>query len=84
MNQRLMIYAAAAVVAFLLLANTFFIVDQRQQVVVTAFGEPVRVINPPGKSNYDAGLHMKWFWESLVVLDKRNQAIEPPQETVIS
>jgi membrane protease subunit HflC len=84
MNQRLIIWAAAAVVVFLLLANTFFIVDQRQQVVVTAFGEPVRVINPPGRANYDPGLKAKWFWESLVVLDKRNQAIEPPQETVIS
>ena len=46
-------------------------------------GEPVRVINPPGA--YDPGLKMKIpFVESLVTLDKRNQAIEASKEEVIS
>ena len=63
-----------------LLANTFFIVDQRQQAVVVNLGEPVRVINPPGA--YDPGLKVKLPWESLVVLDKRNQALEAPQEEI--
>ena len=83
MTQRLMLWIGAAFVAGLLLANTFFIVDQRQQVVVVNLGEPVRVINPPGA--YDPGLKLKIpFTESLVVLDKRNQAIEARQEEVIS
>ncbi|HEY5290050.1 MAG TPA: protease modulator HflC [Caulobacteraceae bacterium] len=65
------------------LANTFFIVDQREQVVVVNLGEPVRVINPPGA--YDPGLKVKIpFVESVVTLDKRNQAIEASQEEVIS
>lgn len=74
------------IVAFaigVVLANVFFIVDQRQQVVVVNLGEPVRVINPPGA--YDPGLKMKVpFVESLVTLDKRNQAIEASKEEVIS
>jgi membrane protease subunit HflC len=74
------------IVAFVIgavLANAFFIVDQRQQVVVVNLGEPVRVINPPGA--YDPGLKMKIpFVETLVRLDKRNQAIEASKEEVIS
>ena len=74
------------IVAFaigVVLANSFFIVDQRQQVVVVNLGEPVRVINPPGA--YDPGLKLKIpFVESLVTLDKRNQAIEASKEEVIS
>jgi membrane protease subunit HflC len=71
--------AAAAVI----LTNTFFIVDQRQQAVVVNLGDPVRVINPPGA--FDPGLKVKIpFSESVVTLDKRNQAIEAAQEEVIS
>jgi membrane protease subunit HflC len=52
-------------------------------VVVVNLGEPVRVINPPGA--YDPGLKMKIpFVETLVTLDKRNQAIEASKEEVIS
>lgn len=72
-----------AVAAIVVLANTFFIVDQRQQAVVVNLGEPVRVINPPGA--HDPGLKVKIpFTESVVSLDKRNQAIEAAQEEVIS
>ncbi|HEY1880704.1 MAG TPA: protease modulator HflC [Caulobacteraceae bacterium] len=70
-------------VAAIVLANTFFIVDQRQQAVVVNLGEPVRVINTPGAP--DPGLKVKLpFAESVVVLDKRNQAVEAAQEEVIS
>jgi membrane protease subunit HflC len=77
------IWLIVAFVIGVVLANAFFIVDQRQQVVVVNLGEPVRVINPPGA--YDPGLKMKIpFVESLVTLDKRNQAIEATKEEVIS
>jgi membrane protease subunit HflC len=77
------IWLIVAFVVGLVLANAFFIVDQRQQVVVVNLGEPVRVINPPGA--YDPGLKMKIpFVETLVTLDKRNQAIEASKEEVIS
>ena len=83
MNRRWLIALAVVFGIAVLLANTLFIVDQRQQVVVVNLGEPVRVINPPGA--YDPGLKIKTpFTESLVVLDKRNQAIEAEKEDVIS
>jgi membrane protease subunit HflC len=82
-NRRLLLVLGLILVGVVLAANTFFIVDQRQQVVVVNLGEPVRVINPPGA--YDPGLKVKIpLVESLVRLDKRNQAIEASQEEVIS
>jgi len=83
MNRTLMIWLVAAVAVFILAANTFFIVHQTQQVVVVNLGEPVRVINAPGR--YDPGLKMKTpFLESLVMLDKRNQSIDARREEIIS
>lgn len=83
MSRRVVYWLAAAFIAGVVIANTLFIVDQRQQVLVINLGEPVRVINPPGA--YDPGLKAKApFVESLVRLDKRNQAIEARQEEVIS
>lgn len=83
MNRRVLYIVGGILLAILILANTFFIVDQREQAVVVNLGEPVRVINPPGA--YDPGLKAKIpFVESVVTLDKRNQAIEASQEEVIS
>jgi membrane protease subunit HflC len=83
MNRPILLWLLAVAVIGIVAANTFFIVDQRQQVLVVNLGEPVRVINPPGA--YDPGLKLKLpFVESLVVLDKRNQAIEAEREEVIS
>ena len=83
MSRPWLIGLIAAAVALVVIANTFFIVDQRRQAVVVNLGEPVRVINPPGA--YDPGLKVKIpFVESVVVLDKRNQAIEASQEEIIS
>ena len=83
MNRRVLYIVGGILLAVLILANTFFIVDQREQAVVVNLGEPVRVINPPGA--YDPGLKAKIpFVESVVSLDKRNQAIEASQEEVIS
>ena len=83
MNRNGVIAIILALFGVILLANTLFIVDQRQQVVVVNLGQPVRVINPPGA--YDPGLKLKVpFTETLVRLDKRNQAIEAEREEVIS
>jgi membrane protease subunit HflC len=83
MNRRLIYLLIGILVFSVVLTNTFFIVDQREQAVVVNLGEPVRVINPPGA--YDPGLKVKIpFVESVVTLDKRNQAIEASQEEVIS
>ena len=83
MNRRLIFVLVGILVIAVVLTNTFFIVDQREQAVVVNLGEPVRIINPPGA--YDPGLKVKIpFVESVVNLDKRNQAIEASQEEVIS
>jgi len=83
MNRNGVIAIILALFGVILLANTLFIVDQRQQVVVVNLGQPVRVINPPGA--YDPGLKLKVpFTETLVRLDKRNQAIEAEKEDIIS
>lgn len=72
-----------ATLALVVLANTLFVVDQREQALVLRFGEPVRVINPPGKPG--AGLHAKLpFWENVVKFDRRNLALESQKEEVIT
>ncbi len=66
-----------------LIFQTFYIVDQRQQAIVVKFGDPVRVVNPPGKSQ--AGLNLKIpFVEQVIKLDRRNIALEADQEEIIT
>jgi membrane protease subunit HflC len=55
----------AAVVALIILASAFYTVDQREQVVITQFGEPVRVVKEPG-------LHVKSpFIQAATFFEKR-------------
>lgn len=83
MNPRLVALGVAAVVLLALVMQTFYVVDQRQQVIVVAFGDPVRVVNPPGRS--EAGLNMKIpFVEQILRLDRRNIAIETAKEEIIT
>lgn len=66
-----------------LVFQTFYIVDQRQQAIVVQFGDPVRVVNPPGRS--EAGLNLKVpFIEQAIKLDRRNIALESDQEEIIT
>jgi membrane protease subunit HflC len=83
MRGRRLGWVIGAVVLILLLANTFFVVDQRQQAIVLRFGEPVRVINPPGRA--EAGLNAKVpFLENVVRLDRRNLSLEAEKEEIIA
>jgi membrane protease subunit HflC len=83
MNRRFLIWAGVALAALVVIANTGFIVSQTQQAIVVNLGQPVRVINQPG--HYNPGLKFKApFVESVVLLDKRNQAIDARREEVIS
>ncbi|HEX4742772.1 MAG TPA: protease modulator HflC [Caulobacteraceae bacterium] len=83
MNRRLLIWAGVALAVLVVMANTGFIVSQTQQAIVVNLGQPVRVINQPGR--YDPGLKFKApFVESVVLLDKRNQAIDARGEEIIS
>ncbi|MBD0272034.1 MAG: protease modulator HflC [Acetobacteraceae bacterium] len=63
--NRLLALAAAGAVALVLLASSAFTVHQTQQVLVTQFGEPVRVIREPG-------LHWKLpFIQTVIAFDRR-------------
>src|SRR4051812_4902036 len=68
---------AALVVAFVLAEASLFTVDQTEQVLVTQFGDPVRVIIQPG-------LHTKTpFVQTVISFDKRLLNLELPGEQVI-
>ncbi|MDB5474504.1 MAG: hflC [Phenylobacterium sp.] len=83
MSRRLILWAIVGFVALVVLANTLFVVDQREQAIVLTFGQPVRVINAPGRQ--DAGLHMKEpFVQDVVKLDRRNVGQEVDQEEILS
>jgi membrane protease subunit HflC len=83
MNPRALALGLAALFAVILAFQTFYVVDQRQQVIVVAFGDPVRVVNPPGRN--EAGLNLKApFVEQIIRLDRRNIAIETAQEEIIT
>jgi len=64
-------YPAAGVIAALLLIYlTFFSVGETEFVLLTQFGRPVRTIT-------DAGLHMKWFFQTNLYFDKRLRVYNP-------
>jgi membrane protease subunit HflC len=68
---------AALVVAFVLAEATLFTVTQTEQVLITQFGNPVRVIAQPG-------LHTKSpFIQTVITFDKRLLNLELPGEQVI-
>ena len=81
MNRRLWTYLIVGIGALILLSNTLFVVDQRERAIVLRFGEPVRVINAPGRPG--AGLNLKLpFWENVIKFDRRNLALESQQEEI--
>lgn len=76
-------WIVAAVVAIVVLLNTFYIVDQRQQAVVVRFGNPLGVVNAQGSDS--PGLKMKApFLDNVILLDKRNLALEAEKEEIIA
>jgi modulator of FtsH protease HflC len=83
MNRRWLI-ATDAGAALLVVANeTVFVVDEGRQAVVASFGRAMRVINPPGARQ--AGPQIKLpFVQQVVVLDRREMALETPVENVTS
>ena len=68
---------AFLVVLFVLVDSWLFTVDQIDQVLITQFGQPVRVIVQPG-------LHTKTpFIQTVITFDKRLLSLELPGEQVI-
>jgi modulator of FtsH protease HflC len=77
MNRTVIAIIAALVVAFVLVEASLFQVDQTEQVLITQFGDPIRVIRQPG-------LHAKTpFVQTVISFDKRLLNLELPGEQVI-
>ena len=75
--NRPMIAAAAVFTVLVFLAASLFTVAQTEQVLITQFGQTVRVVTTPG-------LHMKVpFVQSLISFDNRLLDYETPREEVI-
>lgn len=82
-RSHLIALGVAAFALLVVLANTFYVVEQRRQALVLRFGEPVRVVNA-GRSDA-AGLYVKApFVENVLILDKRNMALEAKEEEIIA
>ncbi len=77
MSRPLIALIALLVVLFVLAESTLFTVGQNEQVLITQFGQPVRVITQPG-------LHAKTpFVQTVITFDKRLLNIELPGDQVI-
>lgn len=77
MSRVTIIGIAAVVVAFIVAQAALFTVDQTEQVLITQFGNPVRVITQPG-------LHTKTpFVQTVISFDKRLLNLELPGDQVI-
>jgi modulator of FtsH protease HflC len=62
--------AGAAVALVLLFWLTFFSVRETEFALITQFGKPVRTVT-------DAGLHLKWFFQSATYFDCRLRVYDP-------
>ena len=77
MSRSLLLALAALFVALVVFQLSFFTVDQTEIVLITQFGQPVRVIE-------DAGLHAKIpFVQTAIPFDRRLLDYEAPQEELI-
>lgn len=75
--NRMMLLGGAAAVALLAAASSLFTVHQTEQVLVTQFGQPIRVINDPG-------LHAKIpFIQTVISFDRRLLDFDAAGEEVI-
>jgi modulator of FtsH protease HflC len=83
MSRRWLIATLAGAAALLLASETVFVVGEGRQAVVTSFGRPLRVINPPGARQ--AGPQLKVpFVQQAAVFDRREMALETPAAAVTS
>ena len=77
MNRGVLAGLAAALVLLVLAGASLFTVAQTEQVLITQFGQPIRVISAPG-------LHIKVpFVQTVISFDRRLLDYETPGEEVI-
>ena len=75
--NRALILAVVAIVGVIVASSTLFTVHQTQQVLITQFGQPIRVIREPG-------LQVKLpFIQSVIAFDRRLLDFDAPGEEVI-
>lgn len=75
--NKLLILGALALAGVFVAAGSFFTVHQTQQVLITQFGQPIRVIQQPG-------LNVKVpFVQSVISFDRRLLDFDAPGEEVI-
>jgi membrane protease subunit HflC len=75
--NRALILAVVAAVGLVIASSTLFTVHQTQQVLITQFGQPIRVIREPG-------LQAKIpFIQSVIAFDRRLLDYDAPGEEVI-
>lgn len=75
--NRALILAVVAAVGVLVASSTLFTVHQTQQVLITQFGQPIRVVTEPG-------LQAKIpFIQTVIAFDRRLLDFEAPGEEVI-
>jgi membrane protease subunit HflC len=75
--NKLTIAGGIAVALLFVAASSFFTVQQTQQVLITQFGQPIRVIQDPG-------LNVKLpFIQTVIAFDRRLLDFEAPGEEVI-
>src|SRR5579872_5061890 len=60
----------ATVVVALAVSLVFYTVGEGEVAIVTQFGRPIAVIR-------DSGLHVRWPWQSRILLDARLQTFNP-------
>src|SRR5580698_4419977 len=66
-NKKLLVAALGGV---LLASLSLYTVSETQFALITQFGRPVRTVK-------DAGLHVKWFYQTAVRFDKRLRIYNP-------
>jgi membrane protease subunit HflC len=66
-----------ALIALVIVWRSFVTVRETEFVLVTRFGAPVRTLT-------DAGLHLKWFWESANFFDKRARVYNPTRSEFLT
>ena len=77
MNRGILAAVAAALVLLVLAGASLFTVTQTEQVLITQFGQPIRVISTPG-------LHLKVpLVQTVISFDRRLLDYETPGEEVI-
>jgi membrane protease subunit HflC len=68
--RRILSITSLIIIALIILLRTAFTVDETQFAIVTQFGKPVRTIT-------DAGLKLKWPWQSQLTFEKRLMIYNP-------